>query len=54
MAEKAEKRTLKERLPDFLGLFGSAIVLLVAYLIFNNKIPRNFWSYFSYFYVLAS
>jgi class 3 adenylate cyclase/prepilin signal peptidase PulO-like enzyme (type II secretory pathway) len=54
MAETAEKKSLKERLPDILGLLGSAIVLLVAYFIFTNKIPRNLWSYFSYFYVLAA
>lgn len=55
MAEGAEeKKTLKERLPDILGMLGSAVVLLVAYLVFSNKVPRNFWSYFSYFYIFAA
>ena len=55
MAEGAEeKKTLKERLPDLLGLMGSIAVLGIAFLVYTNKVPRNFWSYFSYFYVLAT
>lgn len=55
MAEGAEeKKTLKERLPDLLGLMGSLIVLLVAFLIYSNKLPKNIWSYFSYFYLVAT
>lgn len=55
MAEGAEeKKTLKERLPDLLGLLGSVAVLLVAFMVYSNKVPRNFWSYFSYFYVFAA
>ena len=54
MAEEVqEKKSLKEKLPDILGLLGSGIVLFVAYLVFANKIPKNFWSYFSHFYIFA-
>jgi class 3 adenylate cyclase len=54
MAEEVqEKKSLKEKLPDILGLLGSGVVLFIAYLVFANKIPRNFWSYFSYFYIFA-
>ncbi len=55
MAEDVEeKKTMKERLPDLLGLMGSIIVLLVAFLVYSNKLPKNIWSYFSYFYVVAA
>lgn len=54
MAESSEaKKSLKERLPDLLGLFGSLAILGVAVLVFTNKVPRNFWSFFSYFYIFA-
>lgn len=49
-----ETKTLKERLPDLMGLLGSIAVLALAVMVFTNKVPRNFWSYFSYFYVLAA
>jgi hypothetical protein len=50
----SESKSLKERLPDLLGVLGSVAVLGIAFMIFTNKIPRNFWSYFSYFYVFAA
>ncbi|GAB4272020.1 MAG: hypothetical protein Kow0029_10250 [Candidatus Rifleibacteriota bacterium] len=53
MSENAEKKSFKERLPDLLGLLGSAVVLLIAYAVFTNKVPKNFWSYFSYFYIFG-
>ena len=49
----SERKTFKDRLPDILGFLGSLAVIAVAYLVFTNKIPKNFWSFFSYFYVLA-
>lgn len=55
MAESPqESKSLKERLPDFLGMLGSVGVLLIAFLVFTNRIPRNFQSYFSYFYIFAA
>lgn len=55
MAENPqESKSLKDRLPDFLGMLGSVAILLIAFLVFTNKIPRNFQSYFSYFYIFAA
>ena len=55
MSEGTEENTksLKERLPDVLGLLGSVVVIFIAYLVFTNKIPKKFTSYFSYFYLFA-
>ncbi|MBU1107065.1 MAG: hypothetical protein KKB51_10385 [Candidatus Riflebacteria bacterium] len=49
----SEPKTFKDHLPDILGFLGSIAVVAVAYLIFTNKVPKNFWSFFSYFYVIA-
>jgi class 3 adenylate cyclase len=55
MAETTqETKTLKDRLPDILGMLGSVAIILVAILIFTNRIPRNFQAYFSYFYLFAA
>ncbi len=55
MADNAqETKTLKDRLPDLLGLLGSVVVILVAIMIFTNKFPRNLQNYFSYFYLIAA
>lgn len=55
MAEdSAQSKSLKERLPDILGVLGSVAVLGVAFLVYTNKVPKNFWSIFSYFYVFAA
>ncbi|HPT48414.1 MAG TPA: GAF domain-containing protein, partial [Candidatus Rifleibacterium sp.] len=54
MAENTqEAKTLKDRLPDILGLLGSVVVIVVAVMIFTNKFPRNLQNYFSYFYLIA-
>lgn len=48
-----EPKTFKDRLPDILGFLGSIAVVGVAYMVFTNKIPKNFSAFFSYFYILA-
>lgn len=48
-----EKKSFKERLPDLFGALGSAVVFFVAYLVFTDKLPPNFKSYFAYFYVIG-
>lgn len=56
MAEDSstESKTLKDRIPDILGAIGSLVVLGIAFMIYTNKVPRNFWAYFSYFYIFAA
>ena len=54
MAEETQgAKSLKDRLPDILGIIGSVVVLLLAVLVFTNKVPRIYQWFFSYFYVFA-
>lgn len=48
-----QPKTFKDRLPDILGFLGSVAVVGVAYMVFANKLPKNFSAFFSYFYILA-
>lgn len=48
-----QPKTFKDRLPDILGFLGSVAVVGVAYMVFTDKIPKNFGVVFSYFYILA-
>ena len=46
----------KAKIVDLLCILGSIFALVIAVLIFLNKVPKNlgyFQSYFSYFYILA-
>ncbi|PKL49909.1 MAG: hypothetical protein CVV42_04425 [Candidatus Riflebacteria bacterium HGW-Riflebacteria-2] len=48
-----QPKTFKDRLPDILGFLGSVAVVGVAYMVFTDKIPKNFGAIFPYFYILA-
>lgn len=52
MSDK-EPVTLKKKFIDFMGLVGSGVVIFIAWLIFNDNLPDNIQSYYSYFYILA-
>ncbi|HEY9070243.1 MAG TPA: adenylate/guanylate cyclase domain-containing protein [Candidatus Ozemobacteraceae bacterium] len=43
----------ESRLPDVLGFLASLGIGAVAYLVFTNKIPKLYTTYYSYFYILA-